>query len=99
MALLCWRYRASQLPPGGAAHSSNNRITSARAVAVELRGGQRRNCTTMSRPGRRRRMERNASRTSRFIRLRSTARGATRLLVMMPMRARSSPLGLTYSVK
>jgi len=44
-------------------------------------------------------MVRNTSLTMRFIRLRSTARGATRRLAMIPMRAWDKPLGLTYRVK
>jgi hypothetical protein len=35
----------------------------------------------------------------RFIRLRSTARGATRRLAMIPMRAWESSFGLTYNLK
>jgi hypothetical protein len=42
---------------------------------------------------------RKISRTNRLARLRSTARGATRLLAMMPRRARDRPLGLTNKVK
>lgn len=66
---------------------------------LNSRAGQRRNSTTTSTPPKRWRALRNASRTRRLARLRSIARDATRLLAMMPMRARDRPLGLTYKVK
>jgi len=89
----------SRSPRGAAASSANSRTSSARAAACALRAGQRRSSTTISMPAGRFSSVRNTSLTMRFIRLRSTARGATRRLVMIPMRAWERPFALAYNLK
>jgi hypothetical protein len=89
----------SQPRGGRVPSSSNNREISAPAATWKSRVGHRRSSTTTSIPSKRDRSLRKVSRTRRLARLRSTARGATRLLAMMPIRAWDRPLGLTNRAK
>ena len=96
-------------PGGGADHPprfcncsaswAKSAASSARAALQPSRGGQRRARTTRSLAEKPACFWRNASRTSRLMRLRSTARAAVFRLTMTPMRDRDSAFPCTNTLK